>query len=256
VLTTFEAAAVAFVAILPGALFVWGFERVVGRWAIGLSERILRFVGISTVLHALAAPATYLLWRDYFRTTELRETLPLWMWPTVLAYVGLPVLLGSLVARGFQDDEGWAKVVAGSAPAPTAWDALFASDPTGWVLMKLKSGTWIGGAYEKETSYVGGYPEPADIYLASEAVVNQASGDFVRDDAGEIARLDFGVLVRWHEVEYLEVTPVEDLGAASTEERSEAREGGSQDGVQADEDVDDEEGIQGGEGNRGPQTRS
>jgi len=249
--STYEAVAATLLAVLPGALFVWGFERVVGRWAIGLSERILRFVGVSAVLHALAAPITYPLWRGYLSPGELREALPLWLWPVALAYVIVPILMGSILAVGFKREYGWAKFIAGPAPAPTAWDALFAADPTGWVLMKLKSGSWIGGAYDKETSYVGGYPEPADIYLASEALVDQENEDFIRDGAGEVVRLDFGVLVRWEEVEYLEVTPVEDVAPSSPEGRGEAQKG-AQDGVQTDKDVDDEEGLQSGEGRREP----
>lgn len=232
--STFEAVAVALVAVLPGALFVWGFERVVGRWAIGLGERLLRFVGISAVFHALAAPITYPLWRDLLRTPALREDLPIWLWPVALAYVVVPTALGSALAVGFRADRAWARFVAGSAPAPTAWDALFAANPTGWVLMKLKSGRWIGGAYDTESSYVGGYPEPADIYLAPEAVVDQEGEDFARGPDGKVIRLDFGVLVRWDEVEYLEVTPIDTGAAASGESRDEPPRRGAEDAVQAD----------------------
>ena len=42
---TFQALAVLLVALLPGALYVWSFERQAGRWGIGLSDRVLRFVG-------------------------------------------------------------------------------------------------------------------------------------------------------------------------------------------------------------------
>ena len=38
---------------------------------------------------------TYPLWHDYFRTPALRESLPLWLWPVVLAYW----LLGSWGSR-------------------------------------------------------------------------------------------------------------------------------------------------------------
>jgi len=246
--TTFEAVGVTLVAVLPGALFVWGFERVVGRWAIGLSERILRFLGISAVLHALAAPISYSLWITHLKTSVLREALPLWFWPVTLAYVMVPVLLGSGLAVGFKRDKRWALLLTGPEPAPTAWDALFGAAPTGWVLMRLKSKRWIGGAYDEETSYVGGYPEPADIYLAPEALVDQQTETFVRDDAGEIVRLDFGVLVRWDEVEYLEVTPLGD-----TEEGSQDQRKGDKHGVQADQSVDDEKGLSGGEGGGEPQ---
>ena len=49
---TFQAIAVLAVALLPGALHVWAFERQAGRWGIGLSDRLLRFVGGSVLFHA------------------------------------------------------------------------------------------------------------------------------------------------------------------------------------------------------------
>lgn len=41
---------------------------------------------------------------------------------------------------------------------PTAWDAVFSPHPAGWILMKLKSGDWMGGEYA-EGSYAAGYRE-------------------------------------------------------------------------------------------------
>ena len=64
---TFQAVAVAVVALLPGALYVWAFERQAGRWGIGLSDRLLRFVGGSALFHAAAAPLTYWIWADRYR---------------------------------------------------------------------------------------------------------------------------------------------------------------------------------------------
>lgn len=49
---TFQAIAVFAVALLAGALYVWAFERQAGRWGIGLSDRLLRFVGGSVLFHA------------------------------------------------------------------------------------------------------------------------------------------------------------------------------------------------------------
>ena len=47
---TFQALAVITIALLPGALYVWAFERQAGRWGIGFSDRALRFVGGSALL--------------------------------------------------------------------------------------------------------------------------------------------------------------------------------------------------------------
>lgn len=69
----------------------------------------------------------------------------------------------------------------------------------------MKSGRWLGGEYG-DGSHVAGYPEPADIYLARELQVDQETGDFVLDENNKVARLgNFGLLVRWNEVEYLEI---------------------------------------------------
>jgi hypothetical protein len=40
---TLQALGVFLLALLPGAIYIWSFERVVGRWGIGLSDRVLRF---------------------------------------------------------------------------------------------------------------------------------------------------------------------------------------------------------------------
>jgi hypothetical protein len=65
---TFQASGVIVVALLPGALYVWSFERIVGAGGIGLSDRVLRFVGSSVVFHALSAPIGYRLWIDFVRS--------------------------------------------------------------------------------------------------------------------------------------------------------------------------------------------
>jgi len=204
---TFAGVAVLIVALLPGAIYTWAFERVVGRWGIGLSDRLYRFVGISALFHALIAPATYNIWRDYLRTgAPDRDRFPLWMWGVAFLYVAIPAALGTLMAVGLDKGWAWATAVAGRSPAPTAWDAVFSGDPAGVaILMKLKSGSWVGGQYA-EGSYVGGYPEPADIYLIRELRVDQTTGDFVRNQQGEeIPVGKYGLLVRLSEVEYLEI---------------------------------------------------
>jgi hypothetical protein len=56
---TFQSLAVLVLALLPGSLYVWAFERQAGAWGIRLADRLFRFVGFSAVLHALIAPITY-----------------------------------------------------------------------------------------------------------------------------------------------------------------------------------------------------
>lgn len=114
---------------------------------------------------------------------------------------------GFLVGDGVQAGSEPAKWIVGPTAAPTAWDAVFSGDPAANVILRLKSGGWIGGEYS-EGSCVAGYPEPADIYLSQELSVDQETGDFDRDElSGEPVRVPgYGVLVRWDEVEYLEIS--------------------------------------------------
>lgn len=56
---------------------------------------------------------------------------------------------------------------------------------------------------------MAGYPVPPDIYLAQEMAVDQETEDFRRDENGDplpISSPNFGLLVRWDEVEYLEIS--------------------------------------------------
>lgn len=208
---TFQGLAVVLVALIPGALVMWSFERIAGAPGIGFSDRFLRFLGVSVLLHVLAAPASYAIWHNYIRSGAHEGALPLWLWPVALVYVAVPIALGTLLGIGQQ--RGWKRVRALNIgpPPPTAWDAVFSGEPSGWVLILLKSGRWIGGRYA-DGSYAGGYPEPPDIFLSEECMVDQEKEDFILDPTGEpkpmgSADEHWGLLVRWDEIEYLEVTP-------------------------------------------------
>ncbi len=206
--STFEGVAVLIVALLPGAVYTWSFERIAGRWGIALSDRLYRFFGISAFFQVLIAPATWKIWLKYLRPgAPSGDKLPVWLWAVAFGYLAFPALIGGLVAQGFLNKNPVARWLVGATAAPTAWDGVFSGEPSGFVLMKLKSGKWIGGEYA-EGSHVAGYPEPADIYLAQELLVDQGTGDFVRNEAGDgpIPMSRYGVLVRWEEVEYLEIS--------------------------------------------------
>lgn len=205
---TFQTIAVLAVALMPGAVYIWSFERVVGRWGVGLSDRILRFVGASALVHVLAAPVTYWFWAERWPGIEQREPQPLWTWALVVAYVGLPSVAGHVVGRGTLEGRRWTRYVSGPHPAPRAWDHLFQGRLDGWVRMRLVSGSWIGGAFVASegglTSYASGYPEEQDLFLATKVDVDPDTGEFRRDEAGRVQVTPGSILVRWGEVEYLE----------------------------------------------------
>ena len=198
----------AVVAVLPGALYTWAFERLVGRWGVGLADRAMRFIGASAVFHALAAPGSYWVWSELVRDGRAAngEPLPLQAWAVPLLFVGVPIALGTAAAWGHRAGKGWARVFTGSDPAPRAWDYLFQGHPDGWIRCRMKSGVWVAGAfadYNGRRSYVGGYPEPADLYLAVGVDVDAETGEFLVVD-GRPALRESGLLLRWEEVEYLE----------------------------------------------------
>lgn len=204
---TFQATAVIALALLPGALYVWAFERQVGAWGARFSDRVFRFVGFSALIHAVAAPVTYRLWLDFVVGRRLVSgDAPLALWLVPVAYVVVPTALGTIVGVATRSRRSWARIFTGPAPAPRAWDHLFAARPDGWIRLRLKSGTWLGGAFavlpDGSRSYAAGYPDEQDLYLVEAVEVDQESGEFLFDEHGRPVSRGSGILVRSDEVEY------------------------------------------------------
>lgn len=202
-----QAIPVLLLALLPGAMYVWMFERQAGRWGIGLSDRWLRFVGGSALFHVIFAPATYWLWAEQWPKLRAAETVNWGMWAISFAYVALPAVGGTVIGSATRRGADWSRWFTGPDPAPRAWDYLFQHQADGWVRLRLKLGVWIGGAYANANghrSYAAGYPEPQDLFLAAAADVDPDTGAFVLDADGNPTVLEGGLLVRWDEVEYLE----------------------------------------------------
>jgi hypothetical protein len=210
---TFQGIAVLALGLLPGALYVWSFERLVGAWGVGLSDRVFRFIGVSSLFHVVLLPLTFWLWKTYVRSERLMAgDVPLVLWLAPLAYVGIPIAIGTLVGVGALRRADWARVITGPAPAPRAWDHVFSGRPEGWIRLRLKSGAWLGGGYvEAETglqSYAAGYPEDPDLFLAEAVETDPDTGEFQFDEEGDPILRGSALLVRWEEVEYLEFIDV------------------------------------------------
>ena len=161
---TVQALAIAVVAVLPGALGVWGYERQVGKWSIGSPDRVIRFVATSAAFHAALASLTYWLWRHYVHSGRFGRH---------------DMLLVFL------------------------WLAFFATNPNGWMRIRLKSGRWIGGGFAPG-SYASGYPEAPDLYLVATAEMDPESGDFLVNEAGGLVRREGTLFVNGTEIEYFE----------------------------------------------------
>src|SRR5688572_10815512 len=117
-----QGVAVLLIALLPGAMYVWAFERQVGRWGVGLSDRLLRFVGGSALFHAGFAPATYWLWAEQWPKLRSAESVGWGLWAVGLAYAVLPAAAGTAVGAAARRGAVGAARFTGAKRAPRAWD--------------------------------------------------------------------------------------------------------------------------------------
>jgi hypothetical protein len=220
---TFQALLVAMIAVLPGALYTIAREHRNAAWAGGdITSRLIGFLGVSAVFQALYAPLTYWIYAHAVVSGRLTGGKPieLYWWPILLAYVAIPYALGALTAntRKWTKRSCWAKratkAVVGwftdQAPEPRAWDMTFSRpELTGWIRIKLNDGTWRAGPWNRRPgtrypSYASGYPEPQELYLSDQAVINE-SGEFETDETGEPELTGWSLLIRWDEITVLEL---------------------------------------------------
>ena len=64
-ISTFQALAVALLALLPGASYIFAYERVVGGFGVSLADRLVRFLAASALFVAVFAWAGLLLYRNF-----------------------------------------------------------------------------------------------------------------------------------------------------------------------------------------------
>ena len=199
-MTGLGAATLVLIALLPGALFVWSFERWAGRFGIGLQDRALRFVGGSAVLLSITAGPLYWLYANYWDSVANRQALPPWFWTVPILYTIVPLVAGGVLGFGWKANWSWARLVSGRDRTPRAWDHLFQDRPAGGIRCKLKSGTWIGGVFgevDKRRPYAAGYPEPQDLYLAATLRLDPHTGEILTDDDSDPEIQNSGLLLRW-----------------------------------------------------------
>lgn len=220
-LPTFQALAVAFLALLPGAAFTFGYERVTGPFGIKASDRLVRFLVTSSVFLALFSGPGLLLYRGLVVSGRLRrgDVNALILELGALAYIVVPAFIGWLAGQLQRRQWKWVSWLGGGHPEPRAWDYLWQRPTGGVVRARLKSGTWLAGVYGRTDdggneiqSYASGYPEEQDLYLSRQLTVNPASGEFELDshDAPLTVEGSGGLLLRWSEIEYLEYIELED----------------------------------------------
>jgi len=213
VIPTFQGLLVTLLALLPGASYTFAYERVAGSYGISFSDRLIRFLASSALLHAVFAAPDYLLYRYLIAEERLKNGDAAWWLLEVvaLAYVLVPTAVGSLVGWGHKHHKKWAVALVGDAPEPRAWDYLWRHALQAIVRIKLKSGTWLAGYFGRtedgRCSYAAGHPEEGDLYLALALVVDAATGELALDEHNRPTPVpgDRGLLVRWAEIEYIDI---------------------------------------------------
>ncbi|WP_396710922.1 DUF6338 family protein [Microbispora sp. H11081] len=198
--TTFAQVTIVILLVLPGVSYQFVRERLRGL-APGhkeLGERVLRALTAGIVLDAVyvAIGGEWLVRLVYDqrqgwlvgtaaspRLAALTALLLL-----VAAPAGSAWLLNRLAIR---------RAASAYKPTPTAWDDAFSNRSHCFVRARLKSGGWVGGWYG-ETSFVSGYPHPADVYLQSAWALSK-SGRFENP-----LPYSGGLYIRMDEVECLD----------------------------------------------------
>lgn len=195
---TFQALAVVVTAILPGAAFIWSFERAT-LWPWGsasVGDRVLHFVTAAGVFHILAAWPEYLLWREQY--ADRQEITPgrfAILWFFILASGAGPALFGLLIGRAWLR-RGFSRRTA------RGWDAWqFSALPKdNYIRVRIKDSSaghqWVGG-YFGPRSIAATPPHSGDIFLEWAYEINE--------DGSFGARKNHGVYVPADRIEWLEV---------------------------------------------------
>jgi Family of unknown function (DUF6338) len=144
---------------------------------------------------------------------------PGWVFLLPAAYIlvplGLDLILG-LAAASRRSRRGvlstMTTFVVGDQRPPRAWDHVFYA-PGSALLVRIRlrgredteSAAWLGGFFGR-ASHVSGYGEtPMDIYLERAYAMNQRDGSFAGGEDGSLVDLESGLLLRWDEIQFLEV---------------------------------------------------
>jgi len=212
-IATFQGLLVAVLALLPGAAYTFALERVTTGYGISFSDRLVRFLAASAVMHALLAVGEYWVYRYLVVERRLvNGTANLWLLEVLaLAYVLGPIVVGSVVGWGHKKHKKWGTLLVGAAVEPRAWDYLWRRADRAIVRIKLKSGIWLAGyrgeAPNGRRSYASAHPEEGDLYLPLSFIINPSSGELTLDENRRPVPVpgESGLLVRWTEIEYLDI---------------------------------------------------
>jgi hypothetical protein len=206
-------------AVLPGSMYTWAYERQASAYGVTLADRTLRFVAVSVIFHLVFGWGEYGFYRLLIAH---RHALPAGEfalgWGAVMVAVAAPTIGGTVLGGLYAsrtERYGWERlrrllsperetrllnVALGRTPAPRAWDNLFSERPTAYLRIRLADDTWVGGRFADE-SYAGGFPHEGDLLLEEAWEVDQNSGAFLGDTGLGISLYVPAGQIRWMEIE-------------------------------------------------------
>lgn len=214
--TTLTALLILLVAVLPGAVHTWAFERVTGQSDHAVGDRVPRLVAASAIYLVLSSPAIP-VFTAIARSVASGHTTTGWRYLTAaVLLVIFPWVVGSAageatVRRHRKGLVGWfGRRIGGAGHANRAWDHLFATkDLTGTIRVVLTDKTCIIGIWAQRSdsdtagqppasSYASGYPsEQRDLFLSKVLRIDYPDGRMVEPGgtalvpAGSILYLEF-----------------------------------------------------------------
>ena len=189
-LNSFDALLYTAVFLVPG--FIWSsvMTILIPRRAAATELRLLEFLTLSCINHALWIWLLVPLFRGGWMNSA-----PIWsgvllVFPVLVS----PIILGAL--SGWARQRDWMKLLLGRFgfrtvhPVPTAWDFQFARGKPYWVVVTMKDGSRVFGLYGYQ-SFAGDEPSERDLYL--EAVFEPTNtGEWapVQDSGGIIIKAE------------------------------------------------------------------
>lgn len=196
--TTFEAAQILFLFVVPGFIIDQVIGSSIPRMKRDATELVIAFVTLSGVNFAMAGPL--LLYADLNAWPHVYAGWYSFLW-FVLLFI-TPVLLGFSFTWVLNRDRLVSLYDAlglrSRHPIPRAWDHMFGQRKAYWVRITLQDGSMIGGRFGGK-SFASSYPVDEDIYIEQIYQLDE-SGSFVRDPVPRSA----GALIRGKDVKFVE----------------------------------------------------
>jgi hypothetical protein len=212
--TSVVALGIVVLAVLPGSMYTWAFERQVIAYGVTLADRVLRFIALSVLFHVILGWGEYWLFRSAFMGEQFGGGQFAAAWAAVTLLVAVPAIAGTvtggLYATRSNRDTEWTwlrrritparearllRFLLGRSPAPRAWDNLFAERPTAYLRIETVDGAALAGLFA-DASYAAGFPNDPDLYLeqawsvTDDGSLGEALGYPMYIPAGQIARME------------------------------------------------------------------